>query len=303
MPAIASWIMARRWAVTSGSLSGIGLNSSARKRFILSSKGRGGLSQLFVDLRHVVIMASLFELNRQVEFHLVVTVGKRVEENVAGLQIVNIGILCGVWALLPAVAQYFKAIGHCGLGTLREQHFKRYPPITEPPTLVFLLNLQLAILGTDYDGSTRPVRHQYFARRETRLAVAPIESDGVGDRGASLEHSLARIPPSERQMSIRLIFLLVSRDPVVGEALCVQSALGKTIIKANINCAIISVTGWQEPYSRLWVRPIFVVTEQRPIGIGQHENGAGVSRRGGEGEKRQDKSQSLKANSDRKSVV
>src|ERR1035438_10149603 len=63
--------------------------------------------------------------------------------------------------------------------------------------------------------------------------MSSIESDGIIHGGASLEHSLARISASGRQKRVRLPFVRVSGHPVAGEALGVQSALGKTIVKAS----------------------------------------------------------------------
>jgi len=58
----------------------------------------GRLRQLLFDLRQVVVMAAFF-LARQarLNFHLAIAFGKRIEEDIAGLQIVDIGILGGVF--------------------------------------------------------------------------------------------------------------------------------------------------------------------------------------------------------------
>ena len=70
----------------------------------IAQQGKKFVGQLFVDLRHVEIMASFFQLNSQVKFNLVVAVWKRIQKNVARLQIIDVGIFGGVWALLPAEA-------------------------------------------------------------------------------------------------------------------------------------------------------------------------------------------------------
>ena len=127
--------------------------------------------------------------------------------------------------------------------------------------------------------------------------MVPIERDGVVDGGASFEHALARIHAGARQTGVRVPIINEARHPVVGEALGVQPALGKAIIVAHIHRAEMPLPGRQEPNARLHVRPCLVIAEQRPVGVGQHKNGAGAHWHGGEGENRQDKCQSPPRNS------
>ena len=72
-------------------------------------------------------------------------------EDVAGLYIVDIGILGGVLARLPAVAQYSEAIRNGRFGALGEGQVKLSPSITKSPAMVVFLNQQLAILRADDD--------------------------------------------------------------------------------------------------------------------------------------------------------
>src|SRR5689334_7255981 len=125
----------------------------------------------------------------------------------------------------------------------------------------------------------------------------PIESNRVIDCGASLKHSLAGASPDRLRLRIGLPFLLVSPYPIKGEPLGVQPAHGPAIVKTDIDRAVITDASRVEPNSRNGIRPIFVVAEQRAVGIGQHKNGAGVHWQADERNACQYESQTLHQNS------
>jgi hypothetical protein len=50
---------------------------------------------------------------------------------------------------------------------------------------------------------------------------------------------------------------------------------------------MICAGGWNEPDSGVGVKPVFVVAEKNPIGVGEHEDSAGAKRRSYDTVKRQ----------------
>ena len=130
-----------------------------------------------------------------------------------------------------------------------------------------------------------------------RLWMLSKKGDGISDSGAGFEQAFGRISPNALHTGTWFPILVEASHPVAGEAFRVQAASGPTINIADVRTAIIPVAGRNEPNPRLRVRPILVIAEQRPVGIGKHENGAGVNRRGNNGENSQDMSQSLQRSS------
>jgi hypothetical protein len=101
------------------------------------------------------------------------------------------------------------------------------------------------------------------------------EGNGFLDRRARFEQ--LPVPGGSRQFGIWLPGFFIARDPVGRETFGVHTALGKPIIKANVNAAVVPGLGWNEPDSGFRVGPVFIIAEQNPIRVGEHEDRARVN--------------------------
>ena len=101
------------------------------------------------------------------------------------------------------------------------------------------------------------------------------EGHGLLDRRARFEQLSG--PGGGRQFGIWLPGFFIAPDPVTRETLGIQPSLGKTIIKAHVDAAVALGLSRNEPNSRVGLVPIFIIAEQNPICVGEHENRARVN--------------------------
>src|SRR5580765_6224385 len=72
-------------------------------------------------------------------------------------------------------------------------------------------------------------------------------------------------------------FFLEPGDNIISQPFRVQAALAPAGIEPNANVTVISQMGWNEPDPGIGIRPVLVVEKEGVIGVGEHENRAGVS--------------------------